>query len=145
MLSTFVCIIEVTYSTSKEKKGATMASPELEEIKSKLLAMRREIFQHLHQLENGWQELADRDIEFEEEAQKAELSELFAHLDNRQKEELEDIDDALAKIANLTYGKCESCGKTIPMLRLLATPATRLCFDCNRREEEKKKIPPALA
>ena len=38
---------------------------------------------------------------------------------------LTDIKDALAKIENGTYGKCEVCGKPIEKDRLLANPAAR--------------------
>ncbi|MGV1098886.1 TraR/DksA family transcriptional regulator [Thiovibrio sp. JS02] len=112
-------------------------------MRDKLLAMRQEIFQHLRQLEDGWQGLAEPDIEFEEEAQKAELAELYAHLDDRQKEELGEIDRALSKFSSLSYGRCESCSRPIPLPRLTALPATRFCHACGVRAEGKKKIPPA--
>ena len=43
---------------------------------------------------------------------------------------VEDIDLALAKIANGTYGTCESCGQPIPKARLKALPQARLCVAC---------------
>jgi DnaK suppressor protein len=45
-------------------------------------------------------------------------------------ETLQDVEDALAKFAEGTYGACESCGKVIPEARLEAMPAARLCIDC---------------
>src|SRR6478609_3700053 len=45
-------------------------------------------------------------------------------------ETLQDVEDALAKFAEGTYGACESCGKAIPEARLEAMPAARLCIDC---------------
>ncbi len=47
-------------------------------------------------------------------------------LENR----LKDIDDALAKIENGTYGICEICGKPIETDRLQANPAARTCKAC---------------
>jgi len=44
---------------------------------------------------------------------------------------LADIDLALDKIAKGTYGKCENCAKDIPLERLDANPAARICFDCD--------------
>ena len=43
---------------------------------------------------------------------------------------VEEIDHALAKIANKTYGICENCGRLIPKPRLEALPYARLCIDC---------------
>lgn len=47
-------------------------------------------------------------------------------------EELElrhkDIEEALEKIDNGTYGACEECGEAIPADRLEANPAARTCI-----------------
>ena len=45
-------------------------------------------------------------------------------------ETLQDIDRALMKLDNGTYGACEACGKTIPRDRLEAMPAAQLCIEC---------------
>lgn len=46
------------------------------------------------------------------------------------KETLVDIDDALKRIANGTYGACLKCGADIPYERLEAVPKTRFCTPC---------------
>ena len=43
---------------------------------------------------------------------------------------VEEIDHAMAKIANGTYGTCEGCGQPIPKARLKALPQARLCVAC---------------
>jgi RNA polymerase-binding transcription factor DksA len=43
---------------------------------------------------------------------------------------LSDIDVALAKIDDGTYGLCEQCGGAIGSARLEAMPAARLCIAC---------------
>ncbi len=43
---------------------------------------------------------------------------------------VEEIDAALAKIADGTYGACERCGEPIPKARLKALPYARLCVAC---------------
>jgi len=40
------------------------------------------------------------------------------------------VDAAIAKIAKGTYGKCEKCGKNIPLERMEIFPEARLCVDC---------------
>lgn len=46
-----------------------------------------------------------------------------------------DIDQALRKIDDGTYGKCERCGQDIPEERLDAVPYATLCVSCKQLEE----------
>jgi DnaK suppressor protein len=43
---------------------------------------------------------------------------------------LREVEDALVKLDDGSYGKCESCGGPIPEARLEAKPAARLCIAC---------------
>ncbi len=43
---------------------------------------------------------------------------------------VEEIDAALAKIADGSYGACERCGEPVPKARLKALPYARLCVAC---------------
>ena len=45
------------------------------------------------------------------------------------KENLAEVERALAKMDDSTYGQCEVCGKQIAEPRLEAMPATRFCID----------------
>jgi RNA polymerase-binding transcription factor DksA len=45
-------------------------------------------------------------------------------------ETLTDIEVALAKFDDGTYGECESCHRRITEARLEAMPAARLCIEC---------------
>ena len=44
-------------------------------------------------------------------------------------ENLAEVERALAKMDEGTYGQCEACGKDIAEPRLEAMPATRFCID----------------
>ena len=48
------------------------------------------------------------------------------------------IDQALRRVRNKTYGKCEECGEQINRERLEAVPHARLCIKCKELEEQKK-------
>ena len=50
-------------------------------------------------------------------------------------EELEEIEEALRRIEDGTYGKCEACGKTIGKNRLEAIPSASLCINCKAAAE----------
>jgi DnaK suppressor protein len=45
---------------------------------------------------------------------------------------LKDVERALAKLAEGTYGLCDSCGAAIPEERLEAIPWAVYCVDCSR-------------
>ena len=47
----------------------------------------------------------------------------------QQQHELDEVNHALEKIKNGTYGICEKNGDTIPVARLLAEPSTRYCLE----------------
>jgi len=107
-----------------------MDEQDLQRLKSLLLRQRREIYDRLQGLESDWDALSERDIEWEEEAQKADLTALFSQLDVMEKREIEEIDRALTKMAADTYGVCEKCRKPISLKRLEVLPATRFCRRC---------------
>ncbi|HUK71534.1 MAG TPA: TraR/DksA C4-type zinc finger protein [Streptosporangiaceae bacterium] len=44
---------------------------------------------------------------------------------------------ALARMAESTYGICESCGRPIGKARLQAFPRATLCVQCKQREERR--------
>ncbi|SDM52974.1 TraR/DksA family transcriptional regulator [Streptomyces wuyuanensis] len=46
---------------------------------------------------------------------------------------LTEIDEALARVGNGTYGSCLACSTTIPAERLEILPYTRHCVACQRR------------
>jgi DnaK suppressor protein len=50
-------------------------------------------------------------------------------LANRLRDQLADVQRALDKLDNGTYGKCEVCGNRIGDARLEAMPATRYCIE----------------
>ncbi len=62
-------------------------------------------------------------------AERGEVEALAGNL----RESLNDVEAALAKLDEGTYGTCEGCGQPIDPARLEAKPAARLCMDCASR------------
>lgn len=60
-------------------------------------------------------------------------------LSDRDRLKIKQIDDALQRLAEDTYGVCESCGLEISEERLQAMPFTRLCRDCQQDQEREAK------
>ena len=56
---------------------------------------------------------------------------------NNERDKLAQIDRALARIDDGTYGVCESCGQPIGKMRLMAFPRATLCMPCKQREERR--------
>ena len=50
---------------------------------------------------------------------------------------LDQVERALKKIEEGTYGVCASCGKSIEAARLKALPHASLCISCKRKEERR--------
>ena len=62
----------------------------------------------------------------------AERSEVLGIIENVQVL-LHDVDAALVKIDDGTYGNCESCGKVIGVARMEFRPTSRYCVDCKSK------------
>jgi DnaK suppressor protein len=60
-------------------------------------------------------------------------------LSDRERVKIKQIDDALGRMDEGSYGVCESCGLEIAEERLEAMPFTRLCRDCQQDQEREAK------
>ena len=56
---------------------------------------------------------------------------------NNEREMLAQIERALGRIDDGTYGVCESCGNAIGKMRVMAFPRATLCLPCKQREERR--------
>lgn len=62
--------------------------------------------------------------------------ELMFSLSDGEREMLLQIDRALARIEEGTFGACSHCGEQIGGARLKAVPWARYCIDCQELEEQ---------
>jgi RNA polymerase-binding protein DksA len=70
-----------------------------------------------------------------EDAATGTVAAILSRVEERQRHELDEIEEALARLENSTFGLCESCGRAIPLARLRAMPAARRCLDCQKKME----------
>ena len=54
------------------------------------------------------------------------------------RQRISEIDSALSRMANGTYGFCEGCERAIPYQRLKALPAANVCVDCGNRHQPSR-------
>jgi RNA polymerase-binding protein DksA len=59
---------------------------------------------------------------------------------SREIQELQDIDAALKRIAEGTFGYCLNCNAEIGTKRLLAFPTAKRCLPCQQRHEKIRSL-----
>jgi RNA polymerase-binding protein DksA len=65
--------------------------------------------------------------------------ELSMNIVSSEQEILYQIDDALKRLDDGTFGTCQQCGAEITVSRLRAVPYASLCITCQRAKEQKTK------
>jgi len=101
------------------------------QLKDQYLQLREEIRQNLLRSDSeNYKELAGSVHDVSDEA----LADLLVDINNadidRQIQEIRDIDAALLRIANKTYGRCITCEAPISLPRLQAYPTAKRCLRC---------------
>jgi DnaK suppressor protein len=111
----------------------------IEQFREKLTQRRQRILEQLGRNEEdlAWLEQS-RSPEFSEEAQEETAANSLKALDHQERRELLDIQRALNKMDDGTYGECERCGAEIGLPRLSALPMARLCIKCQTKREGRK-------
>ncbi len=71
----------------------------------------------------------------EEATETFELEKRLA-LEKRVREQLAEVEHALHKFEEGTYGSCDSCGQPIDPARLEALPQASLCMNCKAKNEK---------
>jgi RNA polymerase-binding protein DksA len=74
----------------------------------------------------------------EEATESLELERRLA-LEKQIREQLADVEYALAKFAEGTYGNCENCSQPIALERLEALPQAKLCVACKELQAKNAK------
>jgi DnaK suppressor protein len=70
-----------------------------------------------------------------EDAGTATAAAVLSRLDSAERDLLDQIAAAQARLATGTFGVCERCAMPIPLPRLRAIPTARLCIGCERAAE----------
>ena len=65
--------------------------------------------------------------------------ELSMNIVSSEQEILYQIDDALKRLDEGSFGTCQQCNQSILMSRLKAVPYASLCISCQRVKEQKNK------
>jgi len=113
----------------------------LEQIKKKLIEKKNEILSSLKkEVEEEISEVESDSVigDIVDEANNVYELQVLSRLSQKEQDKLEEINAALQRIEEGTYGKCVVCGKPIEEKRLLAIPEAKKCIKCKAAEERMK-------
>ncbi|MBD3309116.1 RNA polymerase-binding protein DksA [candidate division KSB3 bacterium] len=108
-----------------------------EKVRQMLIEQKRDILQKIRSKKEDLTNQGGDFIDIATDSLEHELNYIF---EEREREKLQNIDNALKRIKEGNYGECEDCGEDIDVERLLALPFTRLCLDCKSKQERQKKL-----
>ena len=89
------------------------------------------------------EDMADNNEMFADPADRATMESDRAftlRIRDRERKLISKIDEALARIADGTFGLCEECDEPIAVERLKARPVTTLCIECKADQEERERM-----
>ena len=76
-------------------------------------------------------------VDFALDSVQDEINSQLAEVESR---ELSNIEAALEKMRDGTYGKCEGCNDSIPLIRLQALPYASYCINCQQELERNGEV-----
>ena len=114
-----------------------LSASEINKLRDILTQKQEELSEIVHRKKED-QEFQQEEPEIGDEADIATRSvekELLFDITDAEKQNLDGIEAALRKIEKNVYGRCESCQRTIPRLRLEVMPWARYCISCQAKNE----------
>ena len=109
-------------------------------IKDMLLKKREDLVREIARRSKASTESGAQDIgDILDSVSEERTRELDMILTDREKRKLLQIDDALDRIEESTYGQCEECGVKIPRARLKVLPFAKYCVECQEKTEREEK------
>src|SRR5581483_7570663 len=111
-----------------KKPASTSRKKFLSKVRERLQEMKKKILDEMNQAMRSEREgLKDEGMDTYDLASEERDREISFILSDRERVKIKQIDDALARLDDGSYGVCDSCGLEIAEERLQAMPFTRLC------------------
>ncbi len=129
-----------THSAAKPDRSIEekpLSAGEIQKIRDILTEKQEELSDIVHRKKEE-QEYQQEEPEIGDEADIATRSvekEILFDITDSEKQNLDKIEAALRKIEKGVFGRCESCQKIIPRLRLEVMPWARYCINCQSLNE----------
>jgi DnaK suppressor protein len=109
--------------------------------KKKLLEKRAELIDIVQKTESYGRELDSEGdaMDIADKASNSYTKEFMFSKSDADRQFLQKVVDALARVDNKDYGECSNCGEPVERKRLEAVPWTSLCLPCQEEEEEEEE------
>jgi len=123
-----------------KKLEPLLSKKELQAVRVILLAKREDLLRNMQRAELETKQL-EQSAEVKDSADLATDAyeiEFSSELSDTERRSLTEIELALERIKTGEYGRCVTCGKKIPKIRLAAMPSARLCIDCQTQREQNR-------
>ena len=120
-----------------QKKGLDKKT--LQRLKKILLKDREEIIGGVRQIYESSKEIGQDGIQdIGDEAANIYNKQILLSLNENERIRLQEVDEALDRLANGMYGICEECGGPIGLKRLEVRPVAKYCVPCKTKLEKVK-------
>jgi len=134
---------------SREQKGGTLLNQAERKPKKEKSGWRDEVYKMLLQMRKELLRDVSQSIKTESDYMRFDVGDFYDHASNdrdreialsltdREREKLLQVEDALKRIEEGSYGICEICGDEIDKDRLMVMPFTKLCISCQEDLERQ--------
>ena len=107
-----------------------MDKNELEDLRQDLIERREDLQRRINEENEKIDENKSENLDPGTLAQDYNFRQRISSIVDRYELEIIEINNALRRIEEGSYGICENCGETIPIERLRAMPQAKLCVRC---------------
>lgn len=123
----------------KEKDPDKLDRKTIAKFKKLLLKQREEIVSGVKQMVESSKEMGQDGIQdIGDEAANIYNKQVLLSLNENERTRLQEVDEALDRIENGSYGICEECGGPISLKRLDVRPVAKYCVPCLTKLEKGK-------
>jgi DnaK suppressor protein len=120
------------------KTQASLKTEPVTEFRERLRNARSELLRTLLLTGDEMRGLGDREPgTLIEDSARGVMTDLVASLNGRERRELDEIQEAMARLETDSFGACEICGASISLRRLRAIPWARHCLACQFQQERR--------
>lgn len=106
--------------------------------KNKLLLLKQELLKNVQRNQSSGKETRDDLKDLADQASDAYEKEFLFGLSDSERKLLSEVEAALYKIEEGTFGRCEECGEMINSERLEALSYAHLCLSCQSAKEKRR-------
>jgi len=125
--------------SAKKKEPDKLDKKTLQRLRKILLKEREEIIGGVKQIYESSKEIGQDGIQdIGDEAANIYNKQILLSLNENERMRLQEVDEALDRIENGSYGVCEECGGAIGLKRLEARPVAKYCVPCKTKLEKLK-------